>query len=398
MSEQSRSSAADEHSRRILLLGRYKDNIRTDHKCLRNTLGDIPHEVVTLHRGRDALRHALHTRIDLVLCDEVLDDMQGGEAIRLLRLHPDLQATPMLLFSWDNRRENVLRALASGCSAYVLRPYSLECFREKVEKALAGALDRIARPETPSLPAFQEELARLDQVKREQAGEGKEGPVEAALRGGVAALEAGDFVRAQDWFQSALELDPERGEAHHGLARCWIMAGHPALAKEHFRKAIRTFMEQGRFAKARTVFEELRRRDPRAEDPIRGALALNLRNNDLEATAGLLADLHNGMELSPEIVAQVARICYFTDSPMDTARELCTRLEAAGAAASAGSLRARLLDNGPRARPSGYTSVRNAGSRSVEEPVRPLSNLRAILAVAKYTIQAYRRGTASERA
>lgn len=393
MSEQNRLSAADGHSRRILLLGRDKDNIRTEHKCLRNKLRNIPHEVVTLHWGRDALRYALHTRIDLVLCDEALDDMQGGEAIRLLRLHPDLQATPMLLFSWNNRRETVLQALATGCSAYVLRPYSLEYFREKVEKALAGELDRVTRPETPSLRAFQEELARL-----EQAGERNEDPAEVALREGVAALEAGDHVRAQDRFQSALELAPGRGEAHHGLARCWIMAGHPALAKEHFRRAIRTFMEQGRFVKARTVFEELRRRDPRAEDPIRGALAVNLRNNDLEATAKLLADLHNGLELSQEIVAQVARICYFTDSPMDTARELCTRLDAAGAAAAAGTLRARLLDNGPRTQAPAHKAMLKAEARPVEEPSKPLSNLRAILAVAKYTIQAYRRGLASERA
>ncbi len=393
MSEQNRVSAADGQSRRILLLGRDKDTIRTDHKCLRNTFRNIPNEVVTLHLGCDALRYALHTRIDLVLCDEALDDMQGGEAIRLLRLHPDLQATPMVLFSWDNRRETVLLALASGCSAYVLRPYSLEYFRDKVEKALAGELDRVARPETPSLQAFQEELVRL-----EQAGERNEDPAEVALREGVVALEAGDHVRAQDRFQSALEFAPGRGEAHHGLARCWIMAGHPALAKEHFRRGIRTFMEQGRFVKARTVFEELRRRDPRAEDPIRGALAVNLRNNDLEATTGLLADLHNGMELSPEIVAQVARICYFTDSPMDTARELCTRLDAAGATSAAGTLRARLLDNGPRVQPLGYKIVRKAESRPVEEPAKPLSNLRAILAVAKYTIQTYRRGLASERA
>lgn len=393
MSEQNRSVVTDGHIRRILLLGREKDTIRADHKCLRNILRNIPHEVVTLHWGRDALRHAPHTRIDLVLCDEALHDMPGSEAIRMLRLHPDLQATPMLLFSWDNRRETVLQALASGCSAYVLRPFSLEYFREKVEKALAGELERVARPETPSLQAFQEELARL-----EQARERSEDPGEVALREGVAALEAGDQVRAQDRFQGALERAPGRGEAHHGLARCWIMAGHPALAKEHFRRAIRSFMEQGRFVKARAVFEELRRRDPRAEDPIRGALTVNLRNNDLTATAELLADLHNGTELSPEIVAQVARICYFTDSPMDTARELCTRLETAGAAAAAGTLRARLLDNAPRTRGPTLKAVPKAEARPAEEPARPLSNLRAILAVAKYTIQAYRRGPASERA
>ncbi len=396
MSGQSQLLAATAQSSRILLLGRDKANIRTDHKCLRNILRDVPHEMVTLHTGRDALRHALNNRIDLVLCDDALLDMPGAEAIQLLRLHPDLQATPMLLFSCDNRRAMVLRALASGCSAYVLRPYSLDCFREKIEQALAGGLQGVTRTEArhSSLHAVQEELARL-----EEANERLVDPVEEALQEGVKALKAREHLRAQNLFQSALELAPHRAEAHHGLARCWIMAGHPALAKEHFRLAIRKFTEQGRFAKAKIVFEELRRRDPEAEDPIRGSLISNLKNNDLDATAELLADLHRGVELSPETLAQVARVCYFTSSPMDTARELCAKLEAAGAASTAKILRGRLLDEGSRMQTvvGGHVRQAGVGEQTAGNP-KPLSNLRAILAVAKYTIQAYRRNSVPERA
>ena len=377
----------------VMLLGADSSVLRTDRKCLRTALEDITHEVTILSSGREALKHSLEQPIDLIICDERLSDMKGREALRLLRLHPALRETPMLLLSTDNRRASVLSALSAGCTSYVLRPYSLDWFQRRLSQALSGELESIAplQRQEPSLQAFLLELSRLESEE-----DAPPDPVEEALRQGVMALREKNGEQARNWFQQALELDPKQADAHQGLAHSWVLGGHPALAKEHFRRAIRMNVEQGRYAKARAVHEELRRRDPKAEDPIRDVLATMLRGGELDNAVKLLSDLHKNGGIGPETATLVARNCFFSNRPMETARELCRKLDAADARPAADSLRQRLLDDSRKTELVPPEVVEEA--EEYGEAKGPLSNLRAILAVARYTIQTYRRNTLPEQA
>jgi two-component system cell cycle response regulator DivK len=80
--------------------------------------------------GRDAVQRALELRPDLVLMDIMMPVMDGLEATRSLRSHPEFDHTPILaLTAMEGARE---RALAAGCDDFVTKPIDVQLFFSKV--------------------------------------------------------------------------------------------------------------------------------------------------------------------------------------------------------------------------------------------------------------------------
>ncbi len=372
----------------VLIVGNRESHARTDRKCLRS-LG--AGRAAMLASGAEAAKLAAGSPPRLLVCDESLDDMQALEFIRLLRLHPDLQELPVLMLSQDNTREAVLQAMQAGCSDYLLRPYSLAGFSRKVRAALEGGL-RHGDPDTePSVEAFEAELLRLTSEP-----EPEEDPLERVLQDAVSLLRSKDFKKARERFRQALEFEPDNPTAHHGLGRCWLAMGHPEQARESLRTAADSYMRKGMHLRAKAVFEELRKRDPDAKDPLSSSVEGLLRNGEVVAAAQLVLGAHNEQQLPENFMQHVSRACHLTKDPMGTARRLCDALEEQGGLAPATAMRGKLLAsmaNKERSRRT-YEAI----AERKENTLEPTSNLRAILAVARYTFQAYRRNTLPEQA
>lgn len=371
----------------VLIVGNSESHARTDRKCLRTLLKNKP-EMRT--SGVEAALIAAARPLQLVICDEHLDDMSALEFIRLLRLHPDLQQLPVLMVSVQNSREAVLDALAAGCSGYLLRPYSLAGFCRKVKAAIDGKAQQKRQDEDISLDAFHAELERLS-----SKGVKVEDPVETAMQDAVSLLRNKGYRQARERFRAVLEVDPDHPTAHHGLGRCWLALGHLEQARESLRQAADNYLRQGKTGRATAVFEELRRRDPDAKDPLSSSVEGLLRNGDAASAAQLVLGVQKNSQLPEDFVQNVARACYFTSDPMGTAKKLCDALEDLGGAAPAAAMRSKLLRQMPTAARS-RSKLETIAERE-EAPLAPMSNLRAILAVARYTFNAYRRNSLPEQ-
>ena len=97
------------------------------------------HEVITAHRGEDAIRQARDNRPDLVILDLQLPAMDGIEAGRSIKreLGPDgvvILALTALAQMGDS--EAVLRS--GCCDAYLSKPASLAEIRAMVDDLLGG--------------------------------------------------------------------------------------------------------------------------------------------------------------------------------------------------------------------------------------------------------------------
>ena len=370
-----------------LILGKNERNVKTDRVALIKIGGaePLPH----VAGGAAAAEFLLEHEVDLVLCDERLADMSGLEFVALVRLHPRLQRLPLILFSGDNRREAVIAAKDAGCSGYLIRPYTSSALRLQLKRAFereAAAAwnenESTARPE-PSVQAFEVEFARFRKTVVVDLD-----PAKAWYEKGATDLQRRRPGQAAQAFVAALEHRPDFPEACLGLAHCWQRKGHAPVYREHLRKAAELFTAAGRIDEAQRVYAELKREDPAAKDPDRVIASGLIRAQKFADAARILAPiLVQGSDKGAQpagLYAQIARDCYFTDNPVQTAAALCRELgRTSGLKFEAQKLFQRIV--GPNAS-SG--SAQAAGSDR-------FVGLKAVLAVARYTFQAYFQGGAA---
>ncbi|MGH1365649.1 MAG: ATP-binding protein [Calditrichia bacterium] len=76
--------------------------------------------------GFEALKLAIEDPPDLVLMDLQMPQMDGYEATKKFRKHPDLQDIPIIALSANALRDQQRRALESGCTTFLAKPVSQE--------------------------------------------------------------------------------------------------------------------------------------------------------------------------------------------------------------------------------------------------------------------------------
>ena len=86
--------------------------------------------------GEDALRLLRERRMDLVLTDVNMPNMNGEEFVRRLGEDALLRNIPVIVVSTDASRHRVRRMLALGARGYVTKPFLPEALRDEVEKAM----------------------------------------------------------------------------------------------------------------------------------------------------------------------------------------------------------------------------------------------------------------------
>ena len=86
--------------------------------------------------GADALRMAREMQPDLVLTDVQLVGMDGLTLTRQLKSDPQTAPIPVVAVSSQGLEEERLEALASGCCAFLTRPFRYRTFLTEVANAL----------------------------------------------------------------------------------------------------------------------------------------------------------------------------------------------------------------------------------------------------------------------
>jgi DNA-binding response OmpR family regulator len=103
----------------------------------RMILGKGPYELVTAVDGEDAVAKAVSERPDLILMDVIMPKMNGFDAVRRIREHSEVGATPIIMVTTRGEMENVENGFSSGCNDYVTKPINAPELMTKL-KALLG--------------------------------------------------------------------------------------------------------------------------------------------------------------------------------------------------------------------------------------------------------------------
>jgi len=89
--------------------------------ALHRSLTDASHVVRTASRATDALRMVTDDRPDLVILDLGLPDIDGADALRMMRSVSDV---PVIVATARRSERDIIRLLNDGADDYVTKPFS----------------------------------------------------------------------------------------------------------------------------------------------------------------------------------------------------------------------------------------------------------------------------------
>jgi two-component system chemotaxis response regulator CheY len=110
------------------------DDSLTTRKLLRRYLEKLHFEVVEAGDGREALaRLRKGVRPDLMLVDWNMPKMGGIEFVQEVRKDHVFDSVPLIMVTTNKGFEQLYLALALGADEYVMKPFSIDDIREKLQ-------------------------------------------------------------------------------------------------------------------------------------------------------------------------------------------------------------------------------------------------------------------------
>lgn len=96
------------------------------------------YSVDAVYTGTEALKLLEHERIDLILLDVMLPDIEGQELSREMRSDRIGYVGPIIFMSCLGDSANIVHAFRNGGNDYIVKPAKIEALVERIEKNLAN--------------------------------------------------------------------------------------------------------------------------------------------------------------------------------------------------------------------------------------------------------------------
>lgn len=86
--------------------------------------------------GVKAIDMASLQPLDLIISDYNMPEMDGLELLRAVRGHPAARKVPFILVTGRGDRELVVKAAQAGANNYVVKPFTADIMRTKIEQVV----------------------------------------------------------------------------------------------------------------------------------------------------------------------------------------------------------------------------------------------------------------------
>ncbi|WP_418957232.1 response regulator transcription factor [Streptomyces tritici] len=106
-------------------------------------LTDAAHTVRSVGTALEALREVAHFRFDVVVLDLGLPDLDGSEALKMLRGITDV---PVIIATARDDEAEIVRLLNDGADDYLVKPFSVEHLSARMAAVLRRARSGEAAP------------------------------------------------------------------------------------------------------------------------------------------------------------------------------------------------------------------------------------------------------------
>ncbi len=111
------------------------DDMSTMRKIIRTILNQLGYtNVDEAENGKEALAKLRIGNYQFVLLDWNMPEMDGFETLKNIRADEKLKNIPVIMVTAEAKKENVLMAIQAGASNYIVKPFTPEVLKEKIEK------------------------------------------------------------------------------------------------------------------------------------------------------------------------------------------------------------------------------------------------------------------------
>ncbi|MEL5849204.1 MAG: chemotaxis response regulator CheY [Candidatus Igneacidithiobacillus chanchocoensis] len=110
------------------------DDFSTMRRIVRNLLREIGFTTFDeAEDGVQALQKLQSQNFDFVVSDWNMPNMQGIDLLRAIRADARLRQIPVLMVTAEAKRENILEAAQAGVNGYIVKPFTADTLREKLD-------------------------------------------------------------------------------------------------------------------------------------------------------------------------------------------------------------------------------------------------------------------------
>jgi two-component system chemotaxis response regulator CheY len=123
------------HALRFLVV----DDFATMRRLMKSNLHDLGYtEINEADDGRSALTILKQGNTDFLVTDWNMPGMSGLELLQAMRADPQLKKVPVLLVTAEAKRDQIIEAARAGVDGYVVKPFTSETLKAKIEKILTA--------------------------------------------------------------------------------------------------------------------------------------------------------------------------------------------------------------------------------------------------------------------
>ena len=115
------------------------DDFSTMRRIIKNLLHDLGYANVTeADDGNTALPLLQNGSFDFLITDWNMPGMSGLDLIKAVRSDAKLAKMPVLMLTAEAKREQIIEAAQAGVNGYVIKPFTAETLKEKLDKILGA--------------------------------------------------------------------------------------------------------------------------------------------------------------------------------------------------------------------------------------------------------------------
>ena len=115
------------------------DDFSTMRRIIKNLLHDLGYSNVTeADDGKTALPMLQAGNFDFLITDWNMPGMPGLDLIKAVRADARLAKMPVLMLTAEAKREQIIEAAQAGVNGYVIKPFTAETLKEKLDKILGA--------------------------------------------------------------------------------------------------------------------------------------------------------------------------------------------------------------------------------------------------------------------
>jgi two-component system, chemotaxis family, chemotaxis protein CheY len=115
------------------------DDFSTMRRIVKNFLTDLGYSnIQEADDGNTALPILKSGNIDFLITDWNMPGMPGLDLLKAVRGDPALAKLPVLLLTAEAKREQIVEAAQAGVNGYVVKPFTAQTLKEKIEKILSA--------------------------------------------------------------------------------------------------------------------------------------------------------------------------------------------------------------------------------------------------------------------